>query len=115
MNSSLDLGGVPKLPSETITRDIHCVTGWSKLDTVWEACRSTRFSTVSIPSAEYVMALSDGGYTTNLPLEDLTERQGLGRLRLRRRTPEPSMAGRPDSWCRTCISGRARSGCADSN
>ena len=24
------------LPSETITRDIHCVTKWSKLDTVWE-------------------------------------------------------------------------------
>src|SRR3982751_1541899 len=25
------------LPSETVTRDIHCVTRWSKLDTVWEA------------------------------------------------------------------------------
>ena len=24
------------LPSETITADIHCVTKWSKLDTVWE-------------------------------------------------------------------------------
>src|SRR5438874_13379151 len=24
------------LPSETITKDIHCVTRWSKLDTVWE-------------------------------------------------------------------------------
>src|SRR5215208_3011055 len=24
------------LPSETITRDIHCVTKWSKFDTVWE-------------------------------------------------------------------------------
>jgi DMSO/TMAO reductase YedYZ molybdopterin-dependent catalytic subunit len=24
------------LPTETITRDIHCVTKWSKLDTVWE-------------------------------------------------------------------------------
>ena len=23
------------LPSEEITRDIHCVTKWSKLDTVW--------------------------------------------------------------------------------
>jgi DMSO/TMAO reductase YedYZ molybdopterin-dependent catalytic subunit len=24
------------LPSETVTMDIHCVTKWSKLDTVWE-------------------------------------------------------------------------------
>src|SRR5436190_15743762 len=23
------------LPSETVTTDIHCVTKWSKLDTVW--------------------------------------------------------------------------------
>src|SRR5262245_56019554 len=25
-----------RLPTETVTRDIHCVTKWSKLDTVWE-------------------------------------------------------------------------------
>src|SRR5260370_10387064 len=25
-----------KLPTETLTQDIHCVTKWSKLDTVWE-------------------------------------------------------------------------------
>src|SRR5690242_13351762 len=25
-----------KLPSQKVTRDIHCVTGWSKLDTLWE-------------------------------------------------------------------------------
>jgi DMSO/TMAO reductase YedYZ molybdopterin-dependent catalytic subunit len=24
------------LPSEEVTRDIHCVTKWSKLDTVWQ-------------------------------------------------------------------------------
>ena len=24
------------LPSEDVTTDIHCVTKWSKLDTVWE-------------------------------------------------------------------------------
>jgi DMSO/TMAO reductase YedYZ molybdopterin-dependent catalytic subunit len=24
------------LPAETITADIHCVTRWSKLDTVWQ-------------------------------------------------------------------------------
>jgi DMSO/TMAO reductase YedYZ molybdopterin-dependent catalytic subunit len=25
-----------QLPTETVTRDIHCVTKWSKLDTVWQ-------------------------------------------------------------------------------
>jgi DMSO/TMAO reductase YedYZ molybdopterin-dependent catalytic subunit len=61
-----------KLPTESITVDIHCVTKWSKLDTVWEGVSvDTLFDGVET-SAEYVMAVSDGGYTTNLPLEDVT-------------------------------------------
>ena len=61
-----------KLPAETITRDIHCVTGWSKLETAWEGVSVDRLLEGVETSAEYVMAFSDGGYTTNLPLEDLT-------------------------------------------
>jgi DMSO/TMAO reductase YedYZ molybdopterin-dependent catalytic subunit len=60
------------LPSETITRDIHCVTGWSKLDTSWEGVSVDRLLEGVETSAEYVMAFCDGGYTTNVPLEDLT-------------------------------------------
>jgi DMSO/TMAO reductase YedYZ molybdopterin-dependent catalytic subunit len=60
------------LPSETITKDIHCVTGWSKLDTSWEGVSVDHLLENVETSAEYVMAFSDGGYTTNLPLEDLT-------------------------------------------
>jgi DMSO/TMAO reductase YedYZ molybdopterin-dependent catalytic subunit len=62
-----------KLPSETITQDIHCVTGWSKLDTVWEGVSVDTLLEGVDTSAEYVMAFSDGGYTTNLSLNDLTE------------------------------------------
>ena len=61
-----------KLPSETITKDIHCVTGWSKLDTAWEGVSVDTLLEGVDTSAEYVMAFSDGGYTTNVPLEDLT-------------------------------------------
>jgi DMSO/TMAO reductase YedYZ molybdopterin-dependent catalytic subunit len=61
-----------KLPSETITRDIHCVTGWSKLDTVWQGVSVDTLLEGVDTSAEYVMVFSDGGYTTNLALEDLT-------------------------------------------
>jgi DMSO/TMAO reductase YedYZ molybdopterin-dependent catalytic subunit len=62
-----------KLPTESITRDIHCVTKWSKLDTVWEGVSVDTLLDGISTSAEYVMAFSDGGYTTNLPLEDLTD------------------------------------------
>jgi DMSO/TMAO reductase YedYZ molybdopterin-dependent catalytic subunit len=62
-----------KLPSETITRDIHCVTKWSKLDTVWEGVSVDTLLEGVDTSAEYIMAFSDGGYTTNLPLADVMD------------------------------------------
>jgi DMSO/TMAO reductase YedYZ molybdopterin-dependent catalytic subunit len=61
------------LPSETITKDIHCVTKWSKLDTDWEGVSVDTLLEGVETSAEYVLAFCDGGYTTNLPLEDVTD------------------------------------------
>ena len=61
------------LPSETITTDIHCVTRWSKLDTVWEGVSVDTLLEGVDTSAEYVLVFCDGGYTTNLPLEDVTD------------------------------------------
>src|SRR5215213_908593 len=60
------------LPSETITTDIHCVTKWSKLDTVWKGVSVDTLLDGVETSADYVVAYCDGGYTTNLPLEDVT-------------------------------------------
>ena len=60
------------LPHETFTVDIHCVTKWSKFDTCGAASRSTRCSRASETRAKYVTAFCDGGYTTNVPLADLT-------------------------------------------
>jgi DMSO/TMAO reductase YedYZ molybdopterin-dependent catalytic subunit len=60
------------LPSETITVDIHCVTKWSKLDTTWEGVSVDTLLDGVETSAEFVLAFCDGGYTTNLPLEDVT-------------------------------------------
>jgi DMSO/TMAO reductase YedYZ molybdopterin-dependent catalytic subunit len=60
------------LPSETFTRDIHCVTRWSKLDTVWEGVSiDALFDGLDI-RGRYAVAFCDGGYTTNLEVEDLT-------------------------------------------
>src|SRR5436309_2102347 len=60
------------LPSEEITVDIHCVTTWSKLDTAWQGVSLDTLLDGVETEAEYAVAFSDGGYTTNLPLEDLT-------------------------------------------
>ena len=60
------------LPSETITRDIHCVTKWSKFDTVWEGVSVDTLLEGLDSAADHVMAFCDGGYTTNIPLEDIT-------------------------------------------
>ena len=61
------------LPSEPVTVDIHCVTKWSKLDSEWEGVSLDTLLDGVDTTAEYVVAFCDGGYTKNLPLEDLTE------------------------------------------
>jgi DMSO/TMAO reductase YedYZ molybdopterin-dependent catalytic subunit len=60
------------LPSESFTVDIHCVTKWSKLDTVWEGVSIDTLLDGVETAAEYAVAFCDGGYTTNVPLADLT-------------------------------------------
>jgi len=64
-----------QLPRKTVHTDIHCVTRWSKLD--------TDFSGVPIQhvlhlaqlrsAAAFVVAHSEQGYTTNLPLAVLDD------------------------------------------
>jgi DMSO/TMAO reductase YedYZ molybdopterin-dependent catalytic subunit len=60
------------LPSETPTVDIHCVTKWSKLDTEWRGVSVDTLLRSVDAQARYVTAWSDGGYTTNLAVDDLT-------------------------------------------
>ncbi len=60
------------LPRETVDVDIHCVTKWSKLDTVWEGVSLDTLLAGVETAATYAMAFSDGGYTTNVPLADLS-------------------------------------------
>jgi DMSO/TMAO reductase YedYZ molybdopterin-dependent catalytic subunit len=61
------------LPQTTITRDIHCVTTWSKLDTTWQGVSVDDILTaagVSPPTA-FMLAHSFDGYSTNVPVSDL--------------------------------------------
>jgi DMSO/TMAO reductase YedYZ molybdopterin-dependent catalytic subunit len=70
---SLELDELKSLPSVTVTRDIHCVTKWSKFDTTWTGVRvSDLFERAGVlPSATHVLAHAEFGYTANLPLADL--------------------------------------------
>jgi DMSO/TMAO reductase YedYZ molybdopterin-dependent catalytic subunit len=60
------------LPRSRYEGDIHCVTTWSKLDTTWGGVSLDTLLEAAGPSGGFVLAFSDGGYTTNLPLADLT-------------------------------------------
>jgi DMSO/TMAO reductase YedYZ molybdopterin-dependent catalytic subunit len=60
------------LPAETFTVDIHCVTKWSKLGTTWSGVSLDLLMDAVGTEAEFVSAWCDGGYTTNLPLADIT-------------------------------------------
>jgi DMSO/TMAO reductase YedYZ molybdopterin-dependent catalytic subunit len=64
------------LPRDTPTVDIHCVTKWSKLGTRWEGVSVDTLlddaASQGLASGPFVLAFCDGGYTTNLPLADVT-------------------------------------------
>ncbi|WP_043497516.1 sulfite oxidase-like oxidoreductase [Georgenia sp. SUBG003] len=60
-----------RLPREPVTADIHCVTSWSKLGTSWEGVAVRTLLEDVETEAGYVVAFCDGGYTTNLPLDDV--------------------------------------------
>src|SRR5256885_12272193 len=60
------------LPSEEVTKDIHCVTKWSKLDTVWRGVSLDTLLGAVEHDAGYLLAFCDGGYPTNLPVEPVT-------------------------------------------
>ena len=68
------------LPQTTIKADIHCVTKWSKLDTTWQGVTfDDLLKTVNLADApaSYIMAYSEGAYTTNIPVADLVSGQGM--------------------------------------
>src|SRR5215467_2532499 len=49
------------LPRETVTRDIHCVTKWSKFDAHWEGVSVDTLLKQVTSGARFVIAFSDGG------------------------------------------------------
>ncbi|HEX9258721.1 MAG TPA: sulfite oxidase-like oxidoreductase [Acidimicrobiales bacterium] len=71
---TIGLDELVELPSVTFTRDIHCVTKWSKFDMTWKGVRvRDLFERAGVsPDATHVVEHAEYGYTTNLPLADIT-------------------------------------------
>jgi DMSO/TMAO reductase YedYZ molybdopterin-dependent catalytic subunit len=63
------------MPAEEITVDLHCVTKWSKLGSGWKGVPVESFFEEIETAADFALAQSYGGYTTNLPLDDLLDSQ----------------------------------------
>jgi DMSO/TMAO reductase YedYZ molybdopterin-dependent catalytic subunit len=63
---------VMSLPTTKLTNDIHCVTGWSKLDNEWEGIKTQELlkKVNVLPEANYVIIQAEENWTTNLPIED---------------------------------------------
>jgi DMSO/TMAO reductase YedYZ molybdopterin-dependent catalytic subunit len=73
--STLDWQTLLSLPAKVQTSDIHCVTGWTKLETTWKGVPVSQvFQDLLVsPEAEHVVIHAHGGWTTNLPLEELLQ------------------------------------------
>jgi DMSO/TMAO reductase YedYZ molybdopterin-dependent catalytic subunit len=74
---SLSWEEIRALPASTYAGDIHCVTHWSKLGMTFTGVSVDTLLALAhpLPAATHVLASSHTGYTTNLPLPDMTRGQ----------------------------------------
>ncbi len=70
--ATLTFADIEGLPHVDVTTDIHCVTKWSKFDTVWRGVRIRDVFAIAQPrpAVQHVIQHAVYGYTTNLPLAD---------------------------------------------
>jgi DMSO/TMAO reductase YedYZ molybdopterin-dependent catalytic subunit len=67
------------LPSTEVTLDIHCVTRWSRFDTTFRGVHWHELAKLCRPkpSARFVVAHAEQGYTANVPLDFLEDEHAL--------------------------------------
>ncbi len=71
------------MPMTAMTRDIHCVTTWSKLDTRWEGVLIDDLLAAAelVPPTGFALAHTVEGYSTNVPVDDLIDGRAMIALR----------------------------------
>jgi DMSO/TMAO reductase YedYZ molybdopterin-dependent catalytic subunit len=74
-NVTLSYADFIALSSERVFSDVHCVTGWSLLNNLWEGYGSqTITDLVKLKSdANFVIVSASGGFTTNLTISDFLQ------------------------------------------
>jgi DMSO/TMAO reductase YedYZ molybdopterin-dependent catalytic subunit len=67
------------LPASEITLDIHCVTRWSRFDADFRGVHWRELAKLCRPkpTARFVVAHAEQGFTSNVPLEFLEDEQAL--------------------------------------
>ncbi len=92
---TISLDELKAMPSVTLTFDIHCVTKWSKFDTTWTGVRvRDLLERAGVQAgATHVMEHAEYGYTTNLPLPDITTDEALVAYALEGEEIEPIHGG----------------------
>jgi len=84
------------LPQTKQTRDIHCVTKWSKLDTPWEGVLIDDIlaaAGLDAPPSQFTLAHSFDGYSTNVPTADLVGGKAMIALRYEGKPLPPDHGG----------------------
>lgn len=73
--ATLSFADLLSLPQKSVTADIHCVTSWTKLDTVWTGVpfAAIRERAGVRTAARYVVMDCEQGFTTSLPIEALED------------------------------------------
>jgi DMSO/TMAO reductase YedYZ molybdopterin-dependent catalytic subunit len=68
-----------ELPSREVTVDIHCVTRWSRFDTRFKGVHWSELAKLvgPKPSARFVVAHAEQGFTSNMPLAAIEDEQAL--------------------------------------
>ncbi len=71
--------GLQALPAIAATVDIHCVTRWSRFDTRFKGIHWRELAKLvgPKPSARFVVAHAEQGFTSNLPLEAIEAEDAL--------------------------------------
>jgi DMSO/TMAO reductase YedYZ molybdopterin-dependent catalytic subunit len=71
----LNFEQLTSLPQTKVYSDIHCVTGWSKLNNYWEGVSAQVIKDLSmiLPEAKFVLIYAEKGFTTNLSLNDFLQ------------------------------------------
>lgn len=84
-----------KLNHTVQKNDIHCVTSWSKLDTLWEGIKFTDLMALAkpTPTAHFVIFECEHNFTTNLPLEVVMDDDVMVAFKFAGKDLEPAHGG----------------------